>query len=280
MNTLKLTKCPDEAPARIIGVPHPPVGLAEVSGAAARLQVLVVDARAQAHAHWPVLLAACAAPAAVVAGEAADAVRGMDLLHRRRFDLVLIDVNLPGIDGLTLAQALARRAQPPAVVLVSDDPAHAAQAFDANAIDFLTWPPRPERLQQALRKAQRFMESAAQAEGADMLVIPQRDQVLRLPVHEVVYFKAEMKYVTVRTPRHSHLLAGSLVDLQARLAGQFLRVHRNALVALRCLRALERAPADRSQEDRWQLRLEGVDEVLAVSRRQLAAVRAVFKARA
>jgi two-component system response regulator AlgR len=243
------------------------------------LQVLVVDGPAQARSRWRALLAQCEAPAATVAGEAADAVQAMESLGRRHFDLVLLDMCLPGVDGLVLARALRDRPRPHPVVLVSHRAEHAALAFDADVTDFLTWPVQPQRLQQALRKVQRLRDPAAPAPaaGADMLLIPQRDQVLRLPVPEVVYFRAEMKYLTVRTARHSYLLEGSLADLQARLAGQFLRVHRNALVALRCMRALQRAAAGQPQEDRWFLRLDGIQETVAVSRRQLPAVRAWFK---
>ncbi len=280
MNALKLTKCPDEAPGRIIGVPHRPVGVSAPDRGVGTLRVLVVDGRPKARLQWEGLLERCVSPAGVVAGEAADAVHAMELVQRQRFDLALVHVSLPGVDGFVLARALNERAQPPAVVLVSEHPQHAAQAFDADATDFLTRPVRPERLQQALRKAQRVVARPVQASDVDMLLIPQRDQVLQVPVHEVVYFKAETKYITVRTARETHLMAGSLAALQARHGSRFLRVHRNALVALRCLRALERVPAGCAREDRWQLRLEEVDEVIPVSRRHLAAVRAVFRARA
>ncbi len=275
MNTLKLTKCPDEATERIIGVPHLPVGsiASDYRGA---LQVLVVQGRRTQGLPWRDLLERCNAPSGLIAGEAPDAVRAMELVQRQRFDLALVDVRLPGVDGFVLARALAERAQPPWVVLVSEDPADAALAFDAEAADFLTRPVRPDRLQQTLHRVRR-LEGAARDDRAHRLLIPQRDQVLQVPLQEIVYFKAEQKYVTVRTARHRHLLAGSLADLQTRYARQFLRVHRNALVALRCLRALERVPAGRAQEERWQLRLQEVDEVLAVSRRQLAAVRAAFR---
>lgn len=276
MNTLKLTKCPDEATGRIIGVPHQPVGNIGPDRTGA-LQVLVVEGRGTQSPPWRDMLERCTAPSGVIAGEATDAVRAMELVQRHRFDLALVDVRLPGADGFVLARALAERGQPPWVVLVSDDPAHAALAFDADAVDFLPRPVRHERLQQALCRVRRRLEGSGHEGGAQTLLIPKRDQVLQVPLQEVVYFKAEMKYVTVRTARHRHLLAGSLADLQDRHGSQFLRVHRNALVALRCLRALERVPAGRAQQERWQLRLEEVDEVLAVSRRQLAAVRSAFR---
>jgi two-component system response regulator AlgR len=138
---------------------------------------------------------------------------------------------------------------------------------------------RLARLQQALQKVQRLGVVPAAPFDLDVLLIPQRDQVVRLPLPEVVYVKAEWKYLTVRTADCSYLLEGSLADLQARYPERFLRVHRNALAAVSALRALSRAPAGDALEEGWHLALEGVPETLAVSRRQLASVRAVFRTR-
>jgi two-component system response regulator AlgR len=164
-------------------------------------------------------------------------------------------------------------------VFVSAHTDYAAQAFDIDAVDYLTKPVRLERLQQALHKtAYRINQSARQPVQATLL-IPQREKMLRLPVSEVIYFKAEMKYLTVRAAHHSYLIDGSLSDLQARYPGIFLRVHRNALVAVRAMRALERVAGRSPNEDQWQLHLAGVDEALTISRRQLATVRSAFKTR-
>jgi two-component system response regulator AlgR len=89
---------------------------------------------------------------------------------------------------------------------------------------------------------------------------------------EVLYFKAELKYVTVRTAAKSYILDGALNDLEERHAGRFIRVHRNALVARHAVRALEKHH-DPEEGEGWAVRLQGLDELLAVSRRQLPAVR-------
>jgi two-component system response regulator AlgR len=243
------------------------------------LQILVVDDEALARSRLRTLLGDCRAPAAAVAAEAGDAVQAMELLHRQRFDLVLLDVRLPGADGLTLARLLRDRPQPQPVVFVSAHADHAVQAFEVEAVDYLTKPVRLARLQQALQKVQRLGVVPAAPFDLDVLLIPQRDQVVRLPLPEVVYVKAEWKYLTVRTADCSYLLEGSLADLQARYPERFLRVHRNALAAVSALRALSRAPAGDALEEGWHLALEGVPETLAVSRRQLASVRAVFRTR-
>lgn len=211
--------------------------------------------------------------------EAGDAVQAMELLHRQRFDLVLLDVRLPGADGLTLARLLRERPQPQPVVFVSAHAESAVQAFEVEAVDYLTKPVRLARLQQALQKVQRLGVASAASSESEVLLIPQREQVVRLPLAEVVYVKAEWKYLTVRTADCSYLLEGSLTDLQARYPERFLRVHRNALAAVCALRALSRTPVGDKLEEGWHLTLEGVPEILAVSRRQLASVRAAFRTR-
>jgi len=243
------------------------------------LQILVVDDEALARSRLRTLLADCRAPAAEVVAEAGDAVQAMELLHRQRFDLVLLDVQLPGADGLTLARLLRDRPQPQPVVFVSAHANHAVQAFEVEAIDYLTKPVRLARLQQALQKVQRLGVTPVVPSESSVLLIPQRDQVVRLPLSEVVYVKAEWKYLTVRTADCSYLLEGSLADLKARYPERFVRVHRNALAAACALRTLSRITDGDKREEGWHLTLEGVPETLAVSRRQLASVRAAFRTR-
>jgi two-component system response regulator AlgR len=243
------------------------------------LQVLVVDDEALARSRLRTLLGDCRAPAAAVVAEAGDAVQAMELLHRQHFDLVLLDVQLPGADGLTLARMLRDRPQPQPVVFVSAHADPAVQAFEVEAVDYLTKPVRLARLQQALQKVQRLRPTSAVRSESEVLLIPHRDQVVRLPLSEVVYVKAEWKYLTVRTADCSYLLEGSLADLQARYPERFVRVHRNALAAVCALRALSRITDGEKREEGWHLTLEGVPETLAVSRRQLASVRAAFRTR-
>ena len=93
-----------------------------------------------------------------------------------------------------------------------------------------------------------------------------------VPLAEVLYLKAELKYVTVRTAAASHLLDGSLSQLEDKFPGRFLRIHRNALVARNAMRALVRHH-DAVEGEGWAVRLAGIDQLLMVSRRQVAAVR-------
>lgn len=236
------------------------------------LQVLVVDDEPLARSRLRTLLADCGAPAATVGGEAGNAAQAMELLHRLRFDAVLLDIHMPGADGLTLAQALRALPQPPAVVFVTAHAEHAVAAFELDAVDYLTKPVRLERLQTALQKVERLRQGAAGTQAPEVLLIQDRGRTERVPLAEVLYFKAELKYITVRTAARSYILDASLSELEDRHASHFLRVHRNALVARRAVRALEKH-YDPEEGDGWAVRLNGIDDLLAVSRRQLSAVR-------
>jgi len=235
------------------------------------LQVLIVDDEPLARSRMRTLLAGCATPAVNVAGEAANAAQAMELLARTPLDAVFLDVQMPGADGVTLARTLRGMARPPAIVFVTAHAEHAVAAFEVEAIDYLTKPVRLERLQAALEKVERRSAPGAEAEP-EVLLIQDRGRTERVPLAEVVYFKAELKYVTVRTPDRSYILDGSLAELEEKFSDQFLRVHRNALVARKAVRALEKH-YDAEEGEGWAVRLTGIDELLAVSRRQLTAVR-------
>lgn len=245
-----------------------------------RLQVLVVDDESLARSRLRTLLGDCASPPVTVAGEAGNAAQAMDLLRRVSFDAVLLDIHMPGADGLALAQALRALPHPPAIVFVTAHAEHAVAAFELEAVDYLTKPVRLERLQLALQKVERLgtVRVVPQTEAApEILLIQDRGRTERVPLVEVLYFKAELKYITVRTAARSYILDASLSELEERHPGQFLRVHRNALVARRAVRVLEKH-YDPEEGEGWALRLNGIDELLAVSRRQLSAVREALAA--
>ena len=239
------------------------------------LRVLIVDDEPLARARLRTLLADCRAPVAVAAGEAASAADAMAQVQHRRFDVALLDIHMPGADGLQLAAALRGAPEPPLVVFVTAHAEHAVQAFEIEAVDYLTKPVRLERLQAALQKIERLalVRQAPEADSAsDWLIISERGRLLRVPVAEVLYFKAELKYLTVRTPQASHLLEGSLAQLEDKYPERFLRIHRNALVARHAIRALVRHD-DPEEGEGWAVRLAGIDELLTVSRRQITNVR-------
>ena len=238
--------------------------------------VLIVDDEPLARARLRTLLGDCQAPAAIAAAEAVDAAAAMAQVRQARFDLVLLDIHMPGTDGIALAEALAGVPQPPAVVFVTAHAEHAVKAFEIDAVDYLTKPVRRERLQAALQKVERLAQiqiGPTPDSAADQwLIINERGRTLRVPVSEVLYFKAELKYITVRTAQASYVLDGSLAQLVDRLPPGFLRIHRNALVARDAIRALVRQH-DPDEGDGWAVRLAGIEETLLVSRRQVAALR-------
>ena len=239
------------------------------------LKVLIVDDEALARARLRTLLGDCTAPAASVEAEAANAAQALAWLQHHRVDVALIDIHMPGADGLRLAQMLRTLPVPPAVVFVTAYAEHAVQAFELEAVDYLTKLVRLERLQLALQKIERNRQYARGLQPdfpEEVLIIQDRGRTERVPLAEVLYFKAELKYITVRTAARSYLLEGSLSELEDKYRTRFLRIHRNALIARRAVRSLEKYH-DPQEGEGWAVRLNGIDELLLVSRRQLAAVR-------
>jgi len=246
------------------------------------LNTMIVDDEPLARQRLRTLLGDCTDPPTRVVAEAADAVTAMGLLAHQACDVVLLDIHMPGMDGLGLAQALRQLPNPPAVVFVTAHAEHALQAFDLEATDYLTKPVRLERLQAALKKAERTVP-VHQAEEANLssnfILIQDRGRTERVPLAEVVYLKAELKYVTVRTRTRTLIYDGSLSEFEDRHGPHWLRIHRNALVARHAVRSLEKHNDPLDPDDRgdgWAVRLEGVGEHLAVSRRQLTTVREVL----
>jgi two-component system response regulator AlgR len=239
-----------------------------------RLRVLLVDDESLARARLRTLLEDCSEPGASVVAEAGTAVQAMEQMQRTAFDVALLDIHMPGADGVSLARAMRELPDAPAVVFVTAHAEHAVQAFELEAVDYLTKPVRLERLQAALQKVERLRAAApvGASEAPEVLIIQDRGRTERVPLAEVLYLKAELKYVTVRTATRSYILDGSLSELEERYKQQFMRVHRNALVARRAVRAIEKH-FDPEEGEGWAVRLSGIDELLAVSRRQLAAVR-------
>jgi two-component system, LytTR family, response regulator AlgR len=256
---------------------------AEVSNA---LNILIVDDELLARNRLRTLLGDCTQPAATVGGEAKNAAEAMTWLEQLQFDAILLDIHMPGGDGLALARSLKNlpyfQTNPPAIIFITAHAEHAVEAFELTATDYLTKPVRLERLQNSLQKVEQYRQSIRRLEpkngiekSNENLVIQERGITERIPLREVLYLKAELKYISVRTAMKTHILEGSLNDLEARYPNQFLRVHRNALVATHAMRALEKH-LDPDEGECWAVRLVGIDELLMVSRRQLTAVKDVI----
>jgi two-component system, LytTR family, response regulator AlgR len=250
------------------------------------LKVLIVDDEALARSRLAALVRECSEPACEVAAECANARQATEWLqaHAGQADVALLDIQMPGALGTELAAEWRRLAHAPAVVFVTAHSEHALAAFDLDAVDYLTKPVKRDRLfaalQRVVRRAPVRTNATADGDasaGAGVLVVSERGRVVRVPLADVLYLKAELKYVTLRTATHSYVLDDSLTDLELRLGERVLRVHRNALVAKQAVRALERRKLADSEEEgneiSWAVQVAATGEWLSVSRRQVAAAR-------
>lgn len=242
------------------------------------LRVVIVDDEAPARSRMRDLLAECAqAVPLVIEGEAASGRAALDLLSSRRADVALLDIRMPEMDGIELARHLQKLEPPPAVIFTTAYDAYAIRAFEVHAVDYLLKPIRVARLREALARVPlappgpgvlRELQIGARA----FLSAHERGKIHLIPIADVVYLKAELKYVTVYTAQHAYLIEESLTALELEYAVQFVRVHRNCLVARKAVRGFERA-GDDGGEGHWLVLIEGCDEKIAVSRRQQHIVR-------
>jgi len=210
-----------------------------------------------------------------VVGEARNGVEAIELLPASGAQVLLLDIQMPGMGGLEVARHLARLEQPPRIIFVTAHDRHAVDAFELNALDYLMKPVRAERLAGALKKAtvpeNARLEKAADA-PREYLSLAERNRIVLLPVRDILFLRAEEKYVTVRTREREHLVDEPLIELEREFATRFVRVHRNCLVSRAAIRGFERAPGDEG-EPRWLVVLDGLEERLPVSRRQWPVVR-------
>jgi two-component system response regulator AlgR len=246
------------------------------------LRLFIADDEAPARERLKELLGDIASdvPARVV-GEASNGLEAMERVPASGAQVLLLDIEMPGLNGLELARNLARLEGAPAVVFVTAHDRHAVEAFELNALDYIMKPVRAARLAAALKKArtegapspERLARAAPRAR--EYLSVTERNRIALVPVHDVVYLKAELKYVTLRTREREHIVEESLVTLEREFADRFVRIHRNCLAARAAIRGFERA-ATEEEDAHWLVVLDGVPEKLPVSRRQWATVRGVI----
>lgn len=242
------------------------------------MRVLIVDDEKLARSRLQAVLADCSTLPELQISEAADALQAMRILEQQPIDLIFLDIHMPGASGLSLAREIRHLPQVPQIIFVTAHAEHALQAFDLDAIDYLTKPISSARLQKALEKVSRVQQAREQMAQAPekTLIIHDRGRMLRVPLAEVLYFKAELKYITVRTAQATYILDGSLTEIEQDYGAGFMRVHRNALVAKRAITALEKHH-DEEYGEGWAVRLQGVAEPIAISRRQLVNVRSAIQ---
>ena len=215
----------------------------------------------------------------------AEAVNGLDALDKLadfRPEIILLDIRMPGMDGLELANHILNYDSPPAVVFTTAYQDHALSAFDANAVDYLLKPIRKDRLQTAIEKArvishakltiiqQTEPDAAARKHLSAMI----QGRLQLIAVENIYYLKAEQKYVTAAWPGGEILVDEPLVSLEQEFSHYFIRIHRNALAAKNYIDCL-----DKTSDGQAFIRLDYMPTELEVSRRHLAEVRSLIKQR-
>ena len=243
------------------------------------LRVVLVDDEAPARSRLKQLIADCAplAPAKVV-GEAANGREALELLASVAADLVLVDIRMPQMSGIEFARHALALQSPPAIIFVSAYDEYAIKAFELRALDYLLKPVRRARLLAALERARGLAAPGGEAlrglESAPRrhLPVPERGRITLVPVADILYLKAELKYVTIRSAEREYLLEESLTHLEQEFAAAFVRVHRNCLVAKSRIRGFEKADVQDGEQG-WVVLLDGCAEKLAVSRRQWPVVK-------
>lgn len=245
------------------------------------MKVLIVDDESPARQRLAALLEESALCSAVT--EASDGPAALRVAETQLPDLVLLDIRMPGMDGLAVARSLSTMATPPAVIFTTAYDEHALNAFEANAVDYLLKPVRRERLVDALKRAQRLTrvqlsglnetpDNGDTQSARSHITATMHDKLRVIPVEQVRYFRAEHKYVTVGHAGGQLLIEDSLSALEQEFGERFLRVHRNALVALEHVRGIEKDAAGRHV-----VHIADVDERIEVSRRLAASVKRTLK---
>ncbi len=213
-----------------------------------------------------------------VVGEAANGVEAVQEASARQPEVVLMDIRMPGMDGLEAARHFVDLEEPPAVIFCTAYEEHAVEAFDLQAVGYLLKPVRKENLESALGKARRVNKAQLAALADEQpprrthISARTRKGIELIPVDEVRYFQADQKYVTVRHGQGEIIVDETLKELEEEFGDRFLRVHRNALVAARYIVGLNRQP-----DGHYQIRLKDIEEMVDISRRHVATVRRVVK---
>ncbi len=232
------------------------------------MRVLIVDDELPARERLKRLLEEI--DACELAGEAANGAEAIALAVRLAPDVVLMDIRMPGMDGVEAARHLGQLDEPPAVIFITAYDEYALRAFDTSAVGYLLKPVRREKLADTLTRATRLTKpqlaaiakAAAPRQRRTHLSVRIRGELRLIPIEDVLYFLADQKYVTVRHRGGEDLIEESLRALEEEFDPDFLRIHRNSLAAVRHIASIER-----SGEGQYSVRLRGIATDLPVSRR-------------
>ena len=239
------------------------------------LNILIADDEAPARNRMRDLLSDIEHVAVVA--EAKNGKEAIDLALQTKPDLMLLDIRMPVMDGIEAAQHAQKIEPKPHIIFTTAFDAYAIKAFDLNAIDYLLKPIRLERLQTAINKAHALKPAQIAAlkplqKTRTHLSIHERGRVLLVPIETIIYLRAELKYITVRTVEREYLIEESLTNLEAEFGERFIRLHRNCLVAPPFIAGYEKR-LNQDNEAQWVALLKGINETVTISRRQQHLVR-------
>jgi two-component system response regulator AlgR len=237
------------------------------------MRVLIVDDEAPARERLRRLLTEI--EDCECSGEASNGEEALQLCQQQHPDVLLLDVRMPGLSGIDVAQHLNALDEPPAVIFTTAYDEYALDAFETEAIGYLLKPVRKEKLARALRHAARISSSRiqhlkqkTQSDARRQHICARLGEQLRLiPVDQIRYFVAEQKYITLHHAKGTELIDESLKDLSIEFADDFVRIHRNALVAERAIASIER-----DSEGQYKVLLRDSEVTLPISRRHSTAV--------
>jgi two-component system response regulator AlgR len=241
------------------------------------MRVLIVDDEPPARARLAHMLSSM--PEFEAVGEAANGMEAVQLVQTQRPAVVLMDIRMPGMDGLEASRHLAQMDEPPAIIFTTAYSEHALEAFDTHAVSYLVKPIRQERLEQALNKARKLtqaqlatlaMETGPQ--GRSHICARIRGNLELISVDDVLYFQADQKYITVRHRNGEVLIEDALKNLETEFSERFIRIHRNALANIGHISGMEK-----SRDARFLMVFKGINDRLEISRRHVAEVRKFLK---
>lgn len=237
------------------------------------LRVFIVDDEAPARNRLKELLQDCSDLLALdVVGEAVNGQEALDKLVETQADVVLMDIRMPQMDGIELAQHLQKLTTPPVIIFTTAYDAYAIKAFELHAIDYLLKPIRLGRLFDALSRARDAVPIQTEVlrellpDPRKHLSIHERGKIHLVPIGQVLFLRAELKYITVKTAEREYLIEESLTALEKEFAARFVRIHRNCIVAKEAIVGFQRGGDE--NESGWLVKLKDVEEPLPISRRQ------------
>ena len=238
------------------------------------LRVFIVDDEPPARSRLRDLLQDCNEQLPLdVVGEAGNGQEALDRLMETPADVVLLDIRMPQMDGIELARHLNKLFKPPVIIFTTAYDAYAIKAFELHAIDYLLKPIRLKRLFEALTRAREAVPVQTEVlrdllpEPRKFLSIHERGKIYLVPIEQVLFMRAELKYVTVRTAEHEYLIEEPLTALEKEFAARFVRIHRNCLVAKEAIEGFEKG-GEEGESSGWMVKLKGLGEPLPISRRQ------------